>query len=131
MDCAVAMVVIGYAHTSLCVVARSGDARCPSALLWRVCSAASYLAKLEADDAAQYEKLMHERATAWGEEPQQPMERCVAFTLCIIFRNMLPKQRNVGSVAAATLTAERRTLSEADVLKWFKRHRAAFIAALT
>lgn len=104
---------------------------CATDLCLRVCSAASYLAKLEADDAAEYEILIRERATAWGDEPQQPMECCVAFTLSIIFRNMLPRERNVGSVATAALTAERRTLSEADVLRWFKRHRAAFIAALT
>ena len=98
-------------------------------------------------DAEHYSFIMSERATPWGEEPAQPLERCLAHTFSLIFRYIQRTKR--GGLAAAKTPAERtaersgraapstapgaaspadkqgaETLTEADIKMWFASHKA-------
>ena len=46
--------------------------------------AAEYFAKLRLEDESSYTTMVMERGVLWGEEPSQPIWRCVAHTLAII-----------------------------------------------
>ena len=47
--------------------------------------ACGYLAKLKRKSRTAFDALMIEGATPWGELPKQPMDRCVAHTINIMF----------------------------------------------
>ena len=53
-----------------------------------VTDAACYLEWLKASDETGFDRMNKERAIAWGEEPTQPIDRCIAHTLSLFFRKM-------------------------------------------
>ena len=53
-----------------------------------VVDAASYLEFMMATDPESYDALIAERATPWGSDPAQPLDRCLAHTLSIIYRRI-------------------------------------------
>ena len=50
--------------------------------------AGAYMEELRARDATSYTRMLQERQVAWGEEPPQPEERCVAHLLAIIMKRV-------------------------------------------
>ena len=73
--------------------------------------AGEYLARLLDDAPGEYQELMLERATPWGDEPDQPVCRCVAHLLSLIVRLI---KREIAAEVATPLT-------EQQIIKWAKR----------
>ena len=116
-----------------------------------VVDAASYLEFMMATDPESYDALIAERATPWGSDPAQPLDRCLAHTLSIIYRRIQltkhgrrqssdpqvnPQRSHLGASPApaspsaplAALTAA--ALTEADIKLWFKAHRRELVGLL-
>lgn len=48
-----------------------------------------YIAMLDEEDETVYEAFLASHCSAWGAEPQQPLARCVAHLMALIFRTMM------------------------------------------
>jgi hypothetical protein len=78
--------------------------------------AARYLTMLQTANEDQYNTILRERSTAWGDEPRQTPARCVAHVLSIIYRSMEEKGRSGGRASDVV------SLTKAEVLYWFHMH---------
>ena len=108
-----------------------------------VTDAASYMEYLQVEDADHHAAILAERATPWGAEPAQPLERCLAHTFSLTFRYIQRTKRGrqapktssrerggergraapsaAPSAASENLTAA--ALTEADIKMWFSSHK--------
>ena len=60
-----------------------------------------FLETLRERDSDAYDTLLRERRVAWGEEPRQPPERCVAHLLSLVVRRI---EEGAGGVDASSVS---------------------------
>ena len=70
-----------------------------------------FLSQLKATDEERYKGFLRERRTAWGDEPSQPMWRCVAHLCGIIVHTI--EENSAGT--------DNMELTEAEVKNWVQR----------
>ncbi len=62
-------------------------------------NAGEYLARLRADNEERYQAFLHDpnRNPQWGDEPFQPVGRCVAHICAILLRRIVEASGGAGS----------------------------------
>ena len=75
--------------------------------------AGRYMVWLRVQDEEAYHALLAERAGGWGDELRQPLARCLAHTIAIIFREMEEERKSGGRPSEVV------GLTDKEIAHWF------------
>lgn len=74
--------------------------------------AGQFLMEKRRQDPQGYNQFLEERATRWGEEPKQPVHKCVEHLICLIIREIEDRSKGVDNF----------DLTQEEVDDWVKAH---------